>query len=165
MGTPGSVIAHPNRERASSRATRAVLVLVLLASALLMLVVTVGGWSALEGARALQIGYIVVYLLVAALVARWKRGLLPVAGALAAILLIFAAVSGPAWLDRDRDGFTDPALDSSLLGLLTLLLVPLQVLVVAFTTRGFRQRWNVEVEPPAGEPGRGRPRAGSPAAA
>ncbi len=151
MATPGYVIEHPNRETSSSKVTKAVIVVLLVASAVLTAVITVGGWSVLEGAKALQITYIVLYLVVAYFVARWKRGLLPVAAALAIILLIFAAVSGPQWLDRDKPGFTDPAMSAGILGLLTLLLVPLQVLLIAASLRGFRQRWNVEVERPAGE--------------
>ena len=42
--------------------------------------------------------------------------MLPVVAALAIILRIFAAVAGPAWFDRDKAGFTDPALDASMLG-------------------------------------------------
>ena len=38
-------------------------------------------------------------------VARWNRGVLPVAAALAIIMLIFAAVAGPGWFDRDKAGF------------------------------------------------------------
>jgi hypothetical protein len=139
-------IEHPNREKASSKATRAVVILLLLVSAALVLIVTIGGWSALEGAKALQIAYIVVYVVIAFYVARWNRGVLPVAAALAIVLLIFAAVSTPAWFDRDKTGFTDPALDSDVLGLVTALIVPVQVLLIAFAMQGFAQAWNVEVE-------------------
>ena len=52
-------------------------------------------------------------------VLRWSRGVLPVASALAIIMLIFAAVSGPQWFDRDKEGFADPTLDEGILGLLT----------------------------------------------
>ena len=149
MADPAHVIEHPNRQKASSRTTKAVVVALLAVSATVVAVVTVGGWATLEGAQALQISYIVLYAAIAVFVARWNRGLLPVASALAIVLAIFAAVSGPQWLDRDREGFTDPALDSSVLGLLTLALVPLQVLLIAFALRGFRQAWNVEVERPA----------------
>jgi hypothetical protein len=79
-------------------------------------------------------------------VARWRSGLLPVAAALAIVLLLFAAISGPEWFARNGDGFTDPLLDSGVLGVLTLLLVPLQVLLIVFAARGFTQRWGVEVE-------------------
>jgi hypothetical protein len=149
MADPDVVIEHPNREKAASKATRLVVVLLLLASALVMIVVTVGGWDALVGAKALQIGYIAVYFALAFFVARWNRGVLPVAGALAIVLLVFALVSVPGWFQRAKDGFTDPALPSDVIGLLTALLVPLQVLLVAFAMRGFQQAWHVEVENPA----------------
>src|SRR3954453_4958861 len=122
---PGYVIEHPNREKAVSKATKAVVVLLLLASAALMIIVTVGGWDALEGARPLQRAFIVVYIVMALFIARWNRGLLPVAAALSIILLIFAAVSTPAWFDRDASGFTSPALGESVIGMLTFILVPL----------------------------------------
>jgi hypothetical protein len=139
-------IEHPNRAKAASRATKATVILLLLVSAALVLVVTVGGWDALQGAKALQIAYVVLYLVIAFYVARWNRGVLPVAAALAIVLLIFAAISGPAWFDRDQTGFNDPALDSGLLGLVTLIIVPVQLLLIAFAMRGFAQEWNVEVE-------------------
>jgi hypothetical protein len=62
------------------------------------------------------------------------------------VLLIFAAVSGPAWFDRDKAGLANPTLDEDILGLLSLLLVPVQILLIAFSMRGFQQAWNVEVE-------------------
>jgi protein-S-isoprenylcysteine O-methyltransferase Ste14 len=140
------VIEHPNREKASSKATKAVVILLLLVSVALMLIVTIGGWDALEGAKALQVGYIIIYLVMAFFVARWNRGVLPVAAALAIILLIFAAVATPEWFDRDKTGFADPAINEDVLGLVTALLVPVQVLLIAFAMRGFAQAWNVEVE-------------------
>lgn len=148
-------IEHPNRAKASSKATRAVVVLLLLASAVVMIVISVGGWDALAGAKPLQVAYIVLYLGLAYLVVRWRRGVLPVAAALAIVLLIFALVSVPGWFERDKDGFTDPALAADVLGLLTALLVPLQVLLIAFAMRGFQQAWNVEVERPVERPPRG----------
>jgi hypothetical protein len=146
MADDGVTIEHPNRAKASSKATKAIVILLLLVSVGLVLIVTIGGWSALEGAKAVQIGYMALYLVIAFYVARWNRGVLPVAAALAIILLIFAAVSGPAWFERDKTGFTDPALDSDVLGLVTLLIVPVQVLLIAFAMQGFAQAWNVEVE-------------------
>jgi hypothetical protein len=153
------IIEHPNRDKASSKATRAIVVLLLLVSAALVAVITVGGWDALAGAKALQIAYIVLYVVLAYFVLRWKRGVLPVAAALAIVLLIFAAVSAPEWYDRDQPGFTDPALDAELLGLLSAILVPVQVLLIAFAMSGFRQAWHVEVErePPPVPPERRQP--------
>jgi hypothetical protein len=118
----------------------------LLASAGLVLIITVGGWSVLEGAKPIEIGYVAVYLTLAFFAARWNRGVLPVAAALAVLLAIFALVAGPAWFNRNKFGFAQPALDAGLLGLLTLLIVPLQILLVAFAMRGFNQGWNVELE-------------------
>lgn len=140
------VIEHPNREKASSKVAKLVVVAFLLASALLVTVVTVGGWDALAGAQVLQIAYIVLYVVMAFFVARWNRGVLPVAASLAIIMAIFAAVSGPVWFSRATDGFTDPALDADILGTLTLLIVPVQALLIVFAARGFSQAWNIEVE-------------------
>jgi FtsH-binding integral membrane protein len=152
MADPGVRIEHPNRAKAASKLTRVIVVVLLLVSAFLMAVVTIGGWDVLQGAKALQIAYIAVYVLIAYFVLRWSRGVLPVAAALAIVLLIFAAVSAPAWFDRDEPGFTGPAIDAGILGLVTALLVPVQLLLIAFTMSGFRQAWNVEVERPADEP-------------
>ncbi len=139
-------IERPNRDKASSKATKAVIILLLLASIVLFLIVMIGGWSALVGAQAMAIFYVLVYLVMAFYVARWNRGVLPVAAALAIIMLIFAAVATPAWFDRDKTGFTDPELPSALLGTITAIIVPVQALLIAFAMRGFQQAWNVEVE-------------------
>jgi protein-S-isoprenylcysteine O-methyltransferase Ste14 len=79
-------------------------------------------------------------------VGRWNRGVLPVAAALAILFAVVAAVAGPAWFERDKDGFEESALEPSILGLLTLILVPVQLLLIVFAMRGFQQEWNVEVE-------------------
>jgi hypothetical protein len=156
----GYVIERPNREKASSKTTRAIVVALLLLSAAVMLIVILGGWTALQGGQGLQLLYVVAYLGMAFYIARWNRGPLPVAAALAIILAIFAAVAGPEWLARDKDGFATPetafgteGLEASVLGFLTFLLIPLQLLVIAFTLQGFRQDWHVEVERPVGTPG------------
>src|ERR687885_241643 len=125
-------IEHPNRKKAASKVTRLIVFVLLLASAGLLAIITWGGWGTLEGAKPLQIGYIAVYLIMAFFVLRWSRGVLPVASALAIIMLIFAAVSTPEWFDRDKAGFTSPTLDESILGLLTALMVPLQILLIGF---------------------------------
>jgi hypothetical protein len=140
------IITHPNRDKPVVQATRATVVVLLLISAALVLVVTVGGWNLLEGAIPVQIGYIVVYLTFAFYAARWNRGVLPISAALSVLLLIFAAVAGPGWFARDKSGFAQPKLDAGLLGVLTLLIVPVQLLLVTFAMRGFSQGWNVELE-------------------
>jgi FtsH-binding integral membrane protein len=140
------VIEHPNREKASSKATKLVVLLLLLASVALMLIVTIGGWEALQGAKPVQIGYILVYLIMAFYVARWNRGVLPLAAALAILLAIFAAVAVPGWFDRNDTGFQQPPIDAGVLGLITALIIPVQILLIAFSMRAFNQAWNVEIE-------------------
>ena len=140
------IITHPNRDKPVVQATRATVVLLLLASAALVLIVTIGGWSVLQGAVPVQIAYVIVYVTLAFFAMRWNRGVLPVAAALAIIMAIFAAVAVPAWFDRDATGYTDPALPSALLGTICAIIVPVQVLLIAFSMRGFQQAWNVEVE-------------------
>ena len=139
-------VEYPNRDKSSSKATKAVVVLLTLVSAVLMTIVTVGGWDALQGAKLVQVAYILIYLLIAYYIARWRSGMLPVIAALATIMLIFAAVSAPEWFARDKDGFDDPALESGLLGMVTVLIIPVQVLLIGFAMSGFRQDWHVEVE-------------------
>jgi hypothetical protein len=146
------VIEHPNRGKASSQLTRLLVVLLLLASAFLVAVVTIGGWNTLEGAKPVQIAFILLYLLLAYFVARWSRGVLPMIAALAIILGIFAVVAAPAWFDRARDGFTDPSLSSDLLGLICVLIAAVQAALIVVSLQAFRQAWNVEVERTAGEP-------------
>ncbi len=142
----GVIITHPNRDKPVVQGTRAAVILLLLVSAALVLIVTIGGWSVLEGARAIEIAYVVFYLMLAFYAARWNRGVLPVASVLAVLLAIFALVAGPAWFARNKTGFQQPALNSGLIGLLTLLIVPVQILLVVFAMRGFSQGWNVELE-------------------
>jgi len=144
-------IEHPNRRKASSKLARLVVIVLLLASAAVTAIVTIGGWSVLEGAKALSVAFILVYVVLAFFVARWSRGVLPMAAGVAVILGIFAAVAAPGWFDRDADGFTDPALSADVLGLLCVLLVPLQVALIIVAMQGFRQRWNVEAERPRRE--------------
>ncbi len=141
-----TVLLHPNRDKAESRATRAVVVFLLLVSAALILIVTLGGWSVLQGAQVVSFGFVILYVVMAYFIWRWSRGLLPVAAALAVLLAVFAAVAAPAWFERDKDGFVDPAIEPALLGLLTIVLIPVSLLLVVSALRGFQQQWNVEVE-------------------
>src|ERR1700712_3317101 len=127
------IIEHPNRDKATSKATKAVVLLLLLVSVALMLIVTIGGWDALQGAKPVQIAYILIYLIMAFYVARWNRGVLPVAAV-------------PGWLDRDETGFAQPTIDSGILAIITALIIPVQILLIGFAMRAFNQAWNVEGE-------------------
>jgi hypothetical protein len=156
----GYHVEHPNREKAGSKLTKFIVFLLLLGSAVLLLIVTLGGWEKLAGARFVQIAYIAVYVLMAFFVLRWNRGVLPMAAALAMILGIFAGIAGPEWFARDKPGYSQPELDEAALGTFTLLIVPVQFLLIVAAMTGFAQGWNVEVEVPDGEhyhPGRHGP--------
>jgi len=144
MGEPE--IYHPNREKAESKTMKSIVVLLLVVSAAMVLVITLGGWSALQGAQPFAFVYVFLNLLFAYYVSRWNRGLLPVAAAFAVLFGVLALIAGPSWFARDKEGFADPALDPGMLGLLTFVLVPIQALLVAFCARAFSQRWNVEIE-------------------
>jgi lysylphosphatidylglycerol synthetase-like protein (DUF2156 family) len=143
-----TVLIHPNRDKAESKATKAAVTLLLLVSGVLILIVMLGGWSQLQGMHIVAIGYILIYFLMAYLVNKWNRGVLPVAAGMAILFTVVAAVAGPAWFERDKEGFVDPALEPSILGMLTIILIPVSILLIAFAMRGFQQQWNVEVEVP-----------------
>jgi hypothetical protein len=164
---PGFTIVYPNRQKASSQVTREIVVLLLLASVVLMLIVTFGGWSKLQGLKPLNFVWCGVYLIIAFYVQfRWSRGLLPIAAALAIILLILSVIagtgySGTSWFDRNHFGyahaksiFGGSGLTADGLGLFTLLIAPVQALLIAFAMRGFSQGWNVEQEVRIEEAGR-----------
>jgi lysylphosphatidylglycerol synthetase-like protein (DUF2156 family) len=144
-------VEHPNRKKASSQLTRMLVVLLLLVSAAVVTIISLGGWSAEEGAKIFQIVFIVLYLVLAYFVLRWQRGVLPMIAALAVLVGIFGAVAAPGWFDRDKPGFTSPPLPEDVLGLLCALLVPLQAALIVVSMQGFRQAWNVEVERPRNE--------------
>lgn len=144
----GVRITHPNRDKAVVRATRATVIVLLLATAGLVLLITVGGIQVFEGSGpvVVQVIFVVLYLVLAFYAGRWNRGVLPVASALAVLLSIFALVAAPSWFNRNATGFKEPTLNAGLLGVLTLLVIPLQVLLITFAMRGFSQGWNVELE-------------------
>jgi hypothetical protein len=142
----GVIVTHPNRGKPVVQATRATVVLLLLVSAALILIVTIGGWETLEGDIPILLGYAAVYVLMAFFAGRWSRGVLPMAAALALLLLVFAMVAGPSWFARDKAGFVQPALNAGLLGVITLALIPVQILLITFAMRGFSQGWNIELE-------------------
>ena len=149
---PGYELWRPNREKASSKSTRVVVAIVLLISAALVIIVTLGGWQRLQGASVavMSMIYAGVYIVFAFLVLRWKRGVLPVAAALAIILAIFAALAAPDWFARAKDGLDPPALPDDLLGVLTLVIVPVQLFLIAVAMVAFSQDWHVEEERPIG---------------
>jgi presenilin-like A22 family membrane protease len=141
-----TVITHPNRGKPVVQSTRLLVVVLLIVSAVLVMVITIGGWKVLENAIPIEFAYAIIYLLLAFFALRWNRGVLPVASSLAVFLAIFALVSGSSWFERNKAGFAQPSLNSGLLGTLTFLVIPVQILLIGFAMRGFSQGWNVELE-------------------
>jgi hypothetical protein len=157
---PGYVVSYPNRERRASQVTKLLVAATLVISTLLMLVVTVGGWSKLAGLLPVNLIWCVVYVTIAYYVLRWARGLLPIAAALAALLLVFAVIAttsldGVSWSDRSAPGyaaahtlFGGGGLTPGTLNTLTIAIAVAQVVLIAIAMRGFSQRWNIEYEVP-----------------
>jgi hypothetical protein len=154
----GYELWRPNREKGEAKTTKALVALVLLVSAALIIIITLGGWERLQSSSValMSLVWAGMYIVFAILIMNWNRGLLPVASALAIILAIFAGIAGPAWFERSKDGLSSPALPEDLLGLLTLVLVPVQLLLIVVAMVGFNQEWHVEEERPIG----GSPLAG-----
>ena len=148
----GYELWRPNREKAESKTTRVIIAFVLLISALLLVIITLGGWERLQspGVGVMTIIWAGLYVLFALLVLRWNRGLLPVCSAMAIIMVIFAAVAADGWFARAKDGLDSPALPEDLLGVLTLVVIPVQILLIVVAMVGFNQGWNVEEERPIG---------------
>jgi hypothetical protein len=150
---PGYELWRPNREKSESVTTKVVIAFLLAATAFLAALVTITGFSLLSGGSGMGIVCLVfagLYALFAYLVARWSRGILPVAAALSMILAIFCAVAADSWLARDKGGFDEALLPSSLIGLLVIILALLQIVIVAVALYAFNQNWHVEEERPIG---------------
>ena len=181
--TPGYAVVFPNREKAASKTMKAVVTLILLISVGLLLIVTIGGWSQLEGMKPLNFFWCIAYLVLAYYIfVRWARGMLPIAAGLAVLLLMVALVaglglSGTSWFDRSHAGFASAqsllggaGLSAKTLGTVTLLIVPVQVLLIIVALQAFAQGWNVEQEVPIDEARRRgynppEPQSGEPATA
>jgi uncharacterized membrane protein SirB2 len=148
----GYELWRPNREKAETKMTKALVALVLLISAGLLLLITIGGWQRLEGASVavMSLLWAIIYIVFALLVSRWNRGILPVASALAVILAIFALVAAPGWFARSKPGLDPPALPDDLVGVLVILVIPVQIALIAVAMIGFNQNWHVEEERPIG---------------
>jgi hypothetical protein len=161
---PGYVVIHPNRQKAICRLTQLIVVLLLIASVVLMALLTIGGWDKLQGMKAVNFVWCLVDVLLAvAILIKWARGLLPIAALLAILLLIIAVVAttglaGTSWFDREHQGFAAAqslfgggGLSASALGGITVLLIPVEIALTVFAMIGFAQGWNVEREVPEDE--------------
>jgi hypothetical protein len=161
--TPGYTVIHPNRDKSECKAVKVIVVGILIASVVLMVLVTFGGWSKLEGLKPLNFLWCLAYLTLAYYVWSWSRGSLPIAAGLAILLLMVVVVAGTglagtSWFDRGNSGFGGAqsifgggGLSADVLGTITVLLIPVQVLLIVFAMIGFAQGWNVELEVPIEE--------------
>jgi hypothetical protein len=157
---PGYTVIHPNRDKRVCKLTRILVAAILLLSIALMLVVTIGGWTKLQGMKPINFVWCGIYLVMAIYVLRWARGLLPLAAALAVLLIAIAVIAaagigGTSWFDRGHAGYSHAGsmfggtgLSADTIGTLTLLLVPVEIVLVVVAMFGFAQGWNVELEVP-----------------
>mgnify|MGYP001048067873 CR=1 FL=1 len=150
---PGYELWHPNREKAEVITTRVVVVLLMAATSAIAALVTITGFSLLSGGGAMGIVCFIwaaLYALFAFLAFRWSRGVLPISAAFSMILAIFCAVGADSWFARDKSGFDEALLPSSLIGLLVVVLTLLQIVLIVLALYGFQQDWHVEEERPRG---------------
>lgn len=146
----GYELWRPNREKAQSKSTKAVVALVMIASAVLIAIIVIGGWERMQSPMVsiMSLAWAGLYVFFALLVLNWNRGVLPVGSALAVIMIIFAAVAAPGWFDRSKDGLNSPILPEDVVGFLIVVLIPVQILMVIVAMIGFNQEWQVEEERP-----------------
>jgi lysylphosphatidylglycerol synthetase-like protein (DUF2156 family) len=151
--TPGYELWHPNREKADVITTKFVVAFLMLATSVVAFLITIGGFSLLSGGGGMGVVcliFAILYAFFSFLVARWSRGILPVAASLSTILAIFCAVGANSWFARDKTGFDEALLPSSLIGLLVIVMLLLQIVLVVACFYGFSQDWHVEEERPIG---------------
>lgn len=166
---PGYVIVHPNRELRSSHVAKAVVVGILLASVALILAITIGGWSQLDGMTPVSFAWCIAYVAIAYYGWRWARGVLPIAAAMAVLLLVPALVSltgfyGTTWSEHATAGYGQihtlfgGSVSPQLLTLATIVLIAVQLALIAACVGAFRQCWHLELEVREEEVRRSRPR-------
>ena len=160
---PGYVVTYPNREKRASKVARLAVASVLVLSALLLLAVTVGGWSKLAGLLPVNITWCLIYVVMAYYVMRWVKGLLPIAVGLGALMLTFTVIAetaadGVSWTDRNGPDYAPThalfgaaGLSPNTLSTLTIAIAVTQVLLIVVCVRALRQGWNIEYEVPAAD--------------
>jgi len=151
--TPGYELWHPNRGKADVVTTKFVIAFLMLATAIIAALITIGGFSLLSGGGGMGIVCLIfafLYALFAFLVSRWSRGILPVAASLSTLLAIFCAVGANSWFARDKAGFDDALIPSPMIGLLVVIMALIQLVLIVACFYGFSQDWQVEEERPIG---------------
>ena len=156
----GVIVTHPNRDKPVVQATRAMVVVLLLVTAALMLIITVGGWKPARGRdpdpdrlhRRLPDCWPSTRAAGTAACCRSARRS-------PCCSTIFALVAGPGWFNRNKAGFAQPTLNAGLLGVLTLLIVPVQILLVVVRDARLQTGLERRARAPRSGGGRGRDRA------
>lgn len=134
---------RPNRDKASSKLTRLVIILGLFLTAALVALISLLGWEHSDNLRNGQILFIIVCLVIAGGVALWSSGILIPGIANSLFILVFAALTYTSWWERDYTGYLGRD-DASMMGWLVFLLIPLQIVLIGFMIAGSTQRWNTE---------------------
>ena len=151
--TPGYELWHPNREKPEVVTTKFVVAFLMLATAAIAGLVTITGFSLINGGGAMGVVCLIfalLYALFAFLVVRWSRGILPVAASLSTLLAIFCAVGADSWFARDKAGFDEALIPVTAIGLLVVIMLLIQIVLVVACFYGFSQDWHVEEERPIG---------------
>ena len=63
--TPGYVVVYPNREKSTSKLMKLAVAFILVVSVGLMLLITIGGWSKLQGLKPVNFAWCIAYLIIA----------------------------------------------------------------------------------------------------
>ncbi len=105
---PDVIVTHPNRETREAKATRSLEIALLMLSAALSLLITVGSWGAQAGGVLLQLAFAGLFAYFARLVIKWRSGVLPIAAGTAIIAGILAAVAAGGWFDRPAPATSRP---------------------------------------------------------
>ena len=151
--TPGYELWHPNREKPEVVTTKFVIAFLMLATAVIAGIITIAGFSLINGGNVMGAAcllFALLYAFFSFLVVRWSRGILPVAASLSTILAIFCAVGANSWFARDKADFNEALIPVTAIGLLVLILLLVQIVLAVACFYGFSQDWHVEEERPLG---------------
>jgi hypothetical protein len=138
-------LEYPNRDKASSKLMRLLVIVALLVSSALILIVSIRGWDLMQGGKILNLLFVALNIVFVIQLLRWSRGVLPMSAGLAAFVGIFSGVSIQSWYERDAPGYTDAQLSADL-GFLTILIFAVQLVVIVLAITAFTQNWQIEVE-------------------
>lgn len=138
-------LEYPNREKASSKLMRLLVIVALAVSSALILIVTIRGWDLMQDAKQLNFVFVALNVIFIIQLLRWSRGVLPMSAGIGAFVAIFSGVSVRSWYERDAPGYADASLSADL-GFLTILIFAVQIILIVLAIIAFTQNWQIEVE-------------------